>query len=468
MTHSLCRDKCEYSISAYNLFTKIAVNENHLKGLTVWIGASTHDKTSIQMKNLYSCVLSKLGVNVLDNDFDAILSDRVDYDVLLMFTFTAGSSARAIEIIVTGYLDKKSTVNDKLHIYMPAEYDKGYISRKISAHLISGKLIHKEHIKFRQLDKSIFSKCIANLIDVVNDRNKEMELTFKPRIAIITALQKEFNMMKQLLLNVRHDNSLKDEKIQFPHGYVGSNDVVLAMSGRGNNLSSSIATKLYDKYPSIEYTFVVGIAGGIPDLDNPLEHVSLGDLVLSDEKGVLQYDMKKTKHEGNEYNFSPRPPHSTLIRNSKIYVEGVGTGNYKYWGYLDKLLEDNSLNRPETQVLDESPWIENVTVGKPSIPVGYNLDRPRIHFGPIASANTVVKEVGIRNQLKDIFKAKAVEMEASGVADAAWLNGKNYFVVRGICDYANPNKNDAWQEYAAAAAAAFTCEIIEETLSHHS
>lgn len=466
MTHHSCIDEneCDYLKAALDLFSNAALSAEHLKGLNVWIGASKNDRTSIKIKNLYSCVLRQLGVNILHQDFEAILAGRVDYDALLMFTFTPGASARAIEIVVTSDLSK-SAAKDKLHVYMPIEYSKGYISRKLSNHLISGKLIQKNNILFEQLDKDIFTKCVTCLVNVKNDRLSEMKLTFKPTIAILTALPKEFSMVGKLMSEIRFDLSFGDEKTQFPHGRIGSKDVVLAMSGMGNNLSSSIATKVYDKYPSVKYTFVVGIAGGIPDLDNPANHVSLGDLVISDEKGVLQYDMTKTKSDGTEYNFSPRPPDATLIRNSKLYVERVDRGAYKYWGYLDELMKANSINRPETQILDESPWIEGASVGMPPMPEGCDGNRPRIHFGPIASANTVVKDVELRNQLKDKFKAKAVEMEASGVADAAWLSGKSYFVVRGICDYANPDKNDAWQKYAAAAAAAFTREIIEGTLS---
>jgi hypothetical protein len=33
-------------------------------------------------------------------------------------------------------------------------------------------------------------------------------------------------------------------------------------------------------------------------------------------------------------------------------------------------------------------------------------------------------------------------------------------VVRGICDYADVHKNDRWQRYAAATAAAYTKELV--------
>jgi hypothetical protein len=48
----------------------------------------------------------------------------------------------------------------------------------------------------------------------------------------------------------------------------------------------------------------------------------------------------------------------------------------------------------------------------------------------------------------------AVEMEGSGIADGAWSRGENYFLVRVICNYADQNKKDKWQDYAAVVAGA--------------
>src|SRR5262249_11896587 len=58
--------------------------------------------------------------------------------------------------------------------------------------------------------------------------------------------------------------------------------------------------------------------------------------------------------------------------------------------------------------------------------------------------------------LRDRYGVKAIEMEGSGVADAAWTRSIEYFVVRGISDYCDSNKNDDWQNYAAVAAASYT------------
>jgi nucleoside phosphorylase len=86
---------------------------------------------------------------------------------------------------------------------------------------------------------------------------------------------------------------------------------------------------------------------------------------------------------------------------------------------------------------------------------------PRIFLGPIASANELLKDPVKRDALRDHFGVKAVEMEGSGIADATWISGKGYLVIRGICDYCDIHKNDVWQEYASAVAAGYAVALIE-------
>jgi len=53
------------------------------------------------------------------------------------------------------------------------------------------------------------------------------------------------------------------------------------------------------------------------------------------------------------------------------------------------------------------------------------------------------------------------EMEAAGLMD-------NFpcLVVRGICDYADSHKNNLWQGYAAAMAAAYAKELLSVILGN--
>jgi nucleoside phosphorylase len=82
-------------------------------------------------------------------------------------------------------------------------------------------------------------------------------------------------------------------------------------------------------------------------------------------------------------------------------------------------------------------------------------------YRAIASADTLLKDPKLRDELRDRFGVRAVEMEGSGVQTAAWASGIDILVVRGICDYCDAHKNDIWQNYAALVAAAYARALIE-------
>lgn len=52
-------------------------------------------------------------------------------------------------------------------------------------------------------------------------------------------------------------------------------------------------------------------------------------------------------------------------------------------------------------------------------------------------------------------KCLCIDMEAAGL-----MNSFPCMVIRGICDYGDSHKNDRWQRYAAATAAAFAKEFL--------
>jgi nucleoside phosphorylase len=86
---------------------------------------------------------------------------------------------------------------------------------------------------------------------------------------------------------------------------------------------------------------------------------------------------------------------------------------------------------------------------------------PEIHYGVIASANTLEKSGRHRDSVlawlrKEGIEPVCFEMEAAGL-----MNSFPCLVIRGVCDYADEHKNDDWQRYAAATAAAFGKEFLE-------
>ena len=80
---------------------------------------------------------------------------------------------------------------------------------------------------------------------------------------------------------------------------------------------------------------------------------------------------------------------------------------------------------------------------------------PAIHYGTIASADTVMKHAATREILRKKHKILCFEMEAAGL-----MNDFPCLVIRGICDYSDSHKHKIWQRYASATAAAYAKELL--------
>jgi nucleoside phosphorylase len=125
-----------------------------------------------------------------------------------------------------------------------------------------------------------------------------------------------------------------------------------------------------------------------------------------------------------------------------------------------KTLQKLGWKRPleETDILHSSTEPYKLIL-HPKDPDRYTK-QPKIFLGSIGSANKLLKNPQKRDLLRDKFGFKAIEMQGSGIADATWTYGTGYVVVRGICDYCDSHKSDAWQQYAAVAAAAYVRVLL--------
>ena len=88
-------------------------------------------------------------------------------------------------------------------------------------------------------------------------------------------------------------------------------------------------------------------------------------------------------------------------------------------------------------------------------------DDPAIHYGLIASGNSLMKDAKIRDRLAKEKNILCFEMEAAGI-----MNRFPCMVIRGICDYSDSRKNKDWQGYAALTAAAYAKDLLKEILPH--
>jgi nucleoside phosphorylase len=443
---------------------------NALASLQIWVGSSKSDEGIIALSSVLREIFQDHGAIVFPQSQipggidDAVIQEQLRrVDLIAMLAITPGVSAEALEICTTN-----TDASGKMIVYMPDEYRNGFIyavlSKKYHAQVKTFPLS-----QLQQNEATLCSEMFGDALGVVLHKRRKEKLMprLAPRIAIITALPEEYKAAKRILQNPLPDRTRLPQSIykEYLHGTIrayggGDHKVVLGLAGVGNNQAAIRATQLIRDFATVEEIFMVGIAAGVPNPTKAEEHVRLGDIVVSDKMGVIQYDMIKKRSFSIEPAHPPRPPDADWVRRVLHYFADPPSPP-RYWSYLDEILEELSAKRPFAGPLRDCPWVESgVTIRQPQGPER-TARRPKLHTGPIGSANTVLKSARIRNRLRTEYKLKAIEMEGSGIADAAWEHGKGYMIVRGIPDFANDDKNNKWRVYAAVVAAAFTRELIE-------
>ena len=257
-------------------------------------------------------------------------------------------------------------------------------------------------------------------------------------------------------------------------GSIGGHNVVIACLPEGdigNNPAAIVATRMTSTFPSIKFWLMVGIGGGVPP------KVRLGDIVVGvpvyDSPGVVQWDSGiaqsdsfkhvgvlnkapealrtaipklKTQHEINGSDkgilsvleevrskyptlaskyLRPEQPEDVLFRADYDHVrervgntadgdeEGDDDGNDNH----EEEEEDGASNCrycDRTKALKRKPRKSKI----------------KIHYGLIASGNSVIKNARQRDKINQQLEGLALcyEMEAAGIS-----NSHPCLVIRGIC-----------------------------------
>jgi nucleoside phosphorylase len=91
--------------------------------------------------------------------------------------------------------------------------------------------------------------------------------------------------------------------------------VIAVLPEIGANSAATVATQLLNDFPSIRFGLLVGIGGGVPNLENDI-NIRRGDIVVSKPTkttaGVVQYDMGKETLKGFERTGTLNKPPAVL------------------------------------------------------------------------------------------------------------------------------------------------------------
>ncbi|KAL2207286.1 hypothetical protein CC79DRAFT_1396815 [Sarocladium strictum] len=260
-------------------------------------------------------------------------------------------------------------------------------------------------------------------------------------------------------------------------GSIGCYNVVLAhLPGMGTAHASATAASFRMSFPNIKLALVVGICGVAPVTLQHDEEIVLGDVIVS--TAVVQYDLGRQlldqfKRKDTIGDSLGRPTHELRALMTKLQGlrsrRRVQAHLVYHLGVLQKESElaieypgrklDRLFISDYTHTGDDLTCDECGCNGKtvPRKRLSSADPQPMIHFGQVASGNTVMRSGKHRDDIARREGVIAFEMEGAGVWDSFPC-----VVIKGACDYADSHKNKSWQKYAAATAASCAKAFLAE------
>ena len=259
-------------------------------------------------------------------------------------------------------------------------------------------------------------------------------------------------------------------------GTIGHHNVVLAhMAGMGKANAAMVAATCRTSFPDIKLCLLVGICGAAPFSPDG-EEIILGDVIVGD--GVIQHDFgsrlpdrfvrKNTILDSlGRPNVEIRTVLAKLkaLRSRELLATNMATHidllrlqpelAADYPGVKKDFLFESSYRHAEKSQSCEQAGCSGTLVSRRRLQPAHGNPSPRVHFGLFASGDSVFKSGEDRDSLVQSENVIAFEMEAAGIWDSFPC-----LVVKSACDYADSHKNQGWQRYAAATAAACAKAIL--------
>ena len=209
----------------------------------------------------------------------------------------------------------------------------------------------------------------------------------------------------------------------------GRKVTVVCLHGMGNINAAAKTALTLERVPA-SLVVLAGIAGGIKSRTTELFSAQghlLGDVLVAEQ--VIDYESGKQRPGGLERRPRAMPSSPQLLAAAR-----------------------------ETSLAD---WVHSISVERPD--GAGNRVMPQLHFGTVGSGEKVITDPAFVDPLMQVWtQLIGVEMEGLGVAIACHQRqpAPGFIMVKGICDWADPEKNDEWQAYAADAAAAVTVAMV--------
>ena len=216
-------------------------------------------------------------------------------------------------------------------------------------------------------------------------------------IGIIGAMEQEVQALKEMMTVVRTD---RKARMDFTVGQLLGKDVVVVRSGVGK-VNAAVCTQILADDYQVTAVINTGVAGSL----NP--KIDIGDIVVSVD--AVQHDV-----------------------------------NAVVFGY-----EYGEVPQMKKQTFDADPGLRQLITDtcrrvNPDI---------HVHDGRVASGDQFVSDDARKAEIARLFNADCTEMEGCAIAQAAWLNGIPFVIIRAISDKADGSAQMDYDEFEAGAIA---------------
>jgi nucleoside phosphorylase len=215
--------------------------------------------------------------------------------------------------------------------------------------------------------------------------------------------------------------------------------VAIGCIGMARNPSAAAAAAEFIQRHQPRVFFLLGIAAGLRG------RVKIGEVLFSDR--VVAYESSAFMREGERTWVEPRPDIDRISHAMSQDLITYRPDPMRIARNVHRL----GIQTPTPLLPQEAEFQEHVT------------RVPSSRIATIASGEKLLRDPeelhSIRTRLHG--KVEAGEMEAAGVVAACTRRGVPWLVVRGISDFGDELKNDAFHGYAAGMAAATLADFIE-------
>ncbi|QKJ15436.1 hypothetical protein [Yersinia kristensenii] len=254
-------------------------------------------------------------------------------------------------------------------------------------------------------------------------------------IVFLTALpHTEYEAVMNLPIEWKEHQEINDDNVYHTSNIVTADGIsrsVIATSLPHMGIAAAAATtaSLCVKFkPSL--IVMTGICAGI------MGRVNLGDILIADP--TWDWGSGKLTIVDGVAKFLSQPTQIALEPSIRRKIQYLSTSNT----YMNEIYSAWTGNRPQ--------------------------HNPKVHIGPMATGAVVLEDPITVDLIKTQNRAtNGIEMEAFGVMAAAYYSGPNrpkVLIAKSVCDFANPEKNDAWQHYAAYTSAQFAYQFVKNDI----